>query len=154
MFPNSRFRVNSPRVVHETIDGEVVMINLDTGCYYSLDNVGAAIWNRLDSGASLGEMVAWLASSYPSDRQEVEAAVEQLVTELQSEELIRGLDGQAAGRDGARHDGARGEPAVAPAVFETPVLHKHTDMQDLLLLDPIHEVDETGWPTVKKDPPR
>jgi hypothetical protein len=40
---------------------------------------------------------------------------------------------------------------VLPAAFVAPVLHKHTDMQDLLLLDPIHEVDETGWPSVKKD---
>ncbi len=30
-------------------------------------------------------------------------------------------------------------------------MNKYTDMQDLLLLDPIHEVDETkGWPT--RDP--
>jgi hypothetical protein len=25
-------------------------------------------------------------------------------------------------------------------------LQKFTDMQELLLLDPIHEVDERGWP--------
>jgi hypothetical protein len=150
MLPNSRFRVNSPRVVHETIDGEVVMINLDTGCYYSLDNVGAAIWNRLECGASLGEMVEWLAGHYPREQQQMEATVQRLVTELQSEELIRGLDGQ----DMAGRDGARSEPAQPPAAFETPVLQKHTDMQDLLLLDPIHEVDETGWPTIKKDTPR
>ena len=149
MLSNSRFRVNSPRVVHETIDGEVVIINLDTGCYYSLDGVGAVIWNRIERGASLGEMVEWLAGNYASDHQQVEAAVQQLVTELQAEELIRGLDGPI----GPGRDGARAEPAQPPAAFETPVLHKHTDMQDLLLLDPIHEVDETGWPTVKKDVP-
>jgi hypothetical protein len=28
------------------------------------------------------------------------------------------------------------------------MLQKFTDMQDLLLLDPIHEVDESGWPRV------
>jgi hypothetical protein len=27
-----------------------------------------------------------------------------------------------------------------------PVLDKYTDMQELLLLDPIHEVDDAGWP--------
>ena len=32
------------------------------------------------------------------------------------------------------------------AKFEKPVLQKYSDMQDLLLLDPIHEVDEMGWP--------
>ena len=32
--------------------------------------------------------------------------------------------------------------------FVPPVLHKYTDMQELLLIDPIHEVDETGWPNI------
>jgi hypothetical protein len=31
-------------------------------------------------------------------------------------------------------------------------LHKYTDMEELLLLDPIHDVDETGWPN--KSPER
>ena len=28
--------VSSPQVIHETIDGEVIVINLGTGSYYSL----------------------------------------------------------------------------------------------------------------------
>ncbi len=32
-------------------------------------------------------------------------------------------------------------------VFAPPELHKYTDFQELLLLDPIHEVDQSlGWP--------
>jgi hypothetical protein len=30
--------------------------------------------------------------------------------------------------------------------FVSPVLEKFSDLQELLLLDPIHEVDEEGWP--------
>ena len=30
--------------------------------------------------------------------------------------------------------------------FEAPVLEKYTDMQTLLLVDPVHEVDDRGWP--------
>jgi hypothetical protein len=33
--------------------------------------------------------------------------------------------------------------------FEMPKLSKYTDMEDLLALDPIHEVDEMGWPNAK-----
>lgn len=43
----------------------------------------------------------------------------------------------------------QGTPAtpVQKLAFQTPVIEKFTDMADLLLLDPIHEVDETaGWP--------
>jgi hypothetical protein len=40
---NQRFRVNTPTVTHETIDGEAVIINLDSGNYYSLIEVGSFI---------------------------------------------------------------------------------------------------------------
>ena len=30
--------------------------------------------------------------------------------------------------------------------FEMPTLEKYTDMQDLVLIDPVHQVDEAGWP--------
>jgi hypothetical protein len=30
--------------------------------------------------------------------------------------------------------------------FEPPTLEHYTDMEYFLLLDPIHEVDESGWP--------
>jgi len=33
-----------------------------------------------------------------------------------------------------------------PAAFVSPTLRKYTDMQNLLLLDPVHEVGEGGWP--------
>jgi len=33
--------------------------------------------------------------------------------------------------------------------FRAPVLNVYADMKDLLLLDPIHDVDEVGWPTPK-----
>ena len=44
--------VNSPHVVHETIDGETIIIHLGTGTYYSLDGVGADIWALLDHEVS------------------------------------------------------------------------------------------------------
>ena len=141
-----RFRVNTPKVVHETIDGEVVIIHLDTGCYYSLDGVGAVIWDRLDHGATVGETGAWLGQHYPAAQVEAAGLVVRLAGELQTEDLIVPLN------DPSPAAAERAEPgAPLPASFQPPVLRKHTDMQDLLLLDPIHEVDETGWPSIKPD---
>ncbi len=43
---------------------------------------------------------------------------------------------------------ARGQPAV----YVKPVLQRYSDYQELLLLDPIHEVLESaGWPVAKPD---
>ena len=36
MDTNGRLRINTPKIVHETIDGETVILNLDNGNYYSL----------------------------------------------------------------------------------------------------------------------
>jgi hypothetical protein len=35
---------------------------------------------------------------------------------------------------------------VAKKPFTDPVIEIYTDLQDLLLLDPIHDVDDRGWP--------
>lgn len=138
----SAYRVNSPYVVHETIDGEVIIVNLDSGSYYSLDQAGAVLWESLAQGASLARAVALLEHRYTAEPGAIAAAAQALVTELLAENLLR--PGEPAPADGpAPVLNGEARPFVAP------VLHKHTDMQDLLLLDPIHEVDEAGWPAVK-----
>ena len=44
-------RVNSPHVIHETIDGEVIVINLASGNYYSVKGAGADVWDVIESVA-------------------------------------------------------------------------------------------------------
>ncbi len=43
---------------------------------------------------------------------------------------------------------ASGESYSPPAktAFVTPELTRYTDIEDMLILDPIHEVDASGWP--------
>jgi hypothetical protein len=41
------------------------------------------------------------------------------------------------------------EGRAVNAPFTPPALTKFTDMQDLLLLDPIHDVGSGGWPAKK-----
>jgi hypothetical protein len=53
-----RFRVSNPNVMSETIDGEVIIINLATGTYYSLKDVGAEIWSLVDGGATAEDISA------------------------------------------------------------------------------------------------
>ncbi|HLJ59355.1 MAG TPA: PqqD family protein [bacterium] len=139
-----RFTVNTPTVVHEVFDDEVVIINLDTGVYYSVNGLAAEIWTRID-GATAGGIIDDLASQYAMAASDVEASVRPFLDELSAEGLI--VPEQPGSRERGR-DAAPGAITVAPRVpqFETPVLRKYNDMQELLLLDPIHEVDEVGWP--------
>jgi hypothetical protein len=129
--------------MHETIEGEVILIALDTGTYYSLRETGADVWEGVGRGASQGEIVAALSSRYDGSPDEIGSAVAALLAQLEEERLIEAAsaeDGDAGGW--AETDGA----AAAKSPFVAPVFEKHTDMQDLILLDPVHEVDPRGWP--------
>jgi hypothetical protein len=131
-------------VINETIAGEAVMIDLNTGTYYSLDAVGAEIWDEISRGASLEQIVSQLEARYDAPADAIEGAVRRLADELERENLIVGANGDAPA------GWTPSEAAVdARKPFEEPTLQKFTDMQDLVLLDPVHEVDERGWPHQK-----
>jgi hypothetical protein len=136
--------INDERVVHETVDNEVIIINLENGNYYSLKTTGLYIWQALASEPTEAQLVTWLASRYNAPASEIQRAVTALLAELAEEEII------------IRQSSAKKEPTFPdiPAsnqdAFDVPVLGKYTNMSDLLLLDPIHDVDEQGWPVQKK----
>jgi hypothetical protein len=71
----------------------------------------------------------------------VSAFIDQLVAEA----LVDAEPAPEAGDD------MTAASAAAPQEFVEPLLQKYTDMEEMLLLDPIHEVDEHGWPSARKD---
>ncbi|WP_017718243.1 PqqD family protein [Kamptonema formosum] len=146
---SERFRINSPKVVHEIIDGEVVIVHLVKGHYYSLVKTGAEIWSGIERGISRSELVEEMVRRYDGEPADIEKAVNNMIEQLQEEELI--AVAQTEEPDSATVAAGAIEAKANPEKlsFEPPKLDKYTDMEDLLLLDPIHEVDETGWPNVK-----
>ncbi|MCP2727279.1 PqqD family protein [Limnofasciculus baicalensis] len=146
MSQSIRFRINSPKVVQETIDGEVVIVNLDKGDYYSLVQSAADIWSGIERGISTDEIITEMVERYEGSREEIETAVSEMIQKLQDEEIIVVDERSRATKSDA--------PCITngnteKAIFELPVLQKYTDMEELLALDPIHEVDEMGWPNAK-----
>jgi hypothetical protein len=149
---NQRFKVNTPTVTHEIIDGEAVIINLDTGNYYSLSDVGAYIWGFFEMGSSANEIRNLVLQAYDGDATHIHRSVRELLTQLQLEHLIVEIDG--AGDVFGLGQPARANNHDEKPLFNPPVLHKYSDMQELLLLDPIHDVDDAGWPKPVPDLPK
>lgn len=147
---DQRFRVNTPTVTHETIDGEAVIINLDSGNYYSLVEVGSFIWGLVEKGASASEVQNQVLEAYQGNATDVDRGVQELLAQLQQEDLIVPVDGAASiALDQVVRSNGHEKPS-----FNAPLLHKYSDMQELLLLDPIHDVDEAGWPKPNPEPPK
>jgi hypothetical protein len=140
-----RYRINAPQVTHQTIEDEAIILNLENGAYYSTEGTGVVIWEGAVQGATADEIIAYLKQQYNGDIAAMATATARFLAELQQEELI-----VPAAPDGVSVPAFPQPPLEALAAFESPVLNKYTDMQDLLLLDPIHEVDEQGWPIKKQ----
>lgn len=146
---NQRFRVNTPTVTHETIDGEAVIINLDNGNYYSLVELGSFIWGLVEKGASASDVQNLVLQNYQGNASDINRGVQELLAQLQQENLIVPVDGAEA--FDLSQVPPSGNSHEKPS-FNPPLLHKYSDMQELLLLDPIHDVDEAGWPKPNPDP--
>jgi hypothetical protein len=135
------FRINTPDITHELLDGEVIVVHVVTGSYYSLNGSAATIWGWIDRGAEVEEMASRIADLNGADREAVAAELRQFTDDLQAEGLISRAE--SSGHSGATlDDGATS--GIVP--FSPPKLEKYSDMEELLLVDPIHEVTPQGWP--------
>ena len=140
-----RYALNQPPVVGEVIDGEVMVINLDTGVYYSVTGAGADVWPLLVGGATRREISDRVARHYGADAASVERDVDTFITRLADEAILRPLpDGAAAGS----FDSIDQWPAAAYPGFG---FERYDDMQALLVIDPVHEVGDFGWPSRSAD---
>ena len=139
------YRVNRPDVVMESFEGELVLVHMKSGNYYSLQGSAPMIWELIDRGSSLEDIADQLVTRYPDDAGEIKRSAQDLVEELVAESLIVPLAGAPTAASSNNTN-----PLDSDAPFVLPVLERYTDMQELLLLDPIHDVDETGWPRRKE----
>jgi hypothetical protein len=138
--------VEPSQVVHETIDDEVIIIQLDRANYYSLAGTGLEIWRMICAGLSPDAILSRLQNAYRSDNGSIAADFEALLGQLREEHLVQDAPG-----DGAHpppNDTPSLESSALAGSYVTPKLEKYTDMQDFLLVDPIHDVAPEGWPTL------
>ncbi|HUS21606.1 MAG TPA: PqqD family protein [Aeromicrobium sp.] len=142
-----RLTVPISRVAADNVEGEAVIVNLDTGAYYTTEGAGCDAWQLLATGRTLGEVITLLGDRYAAADGEIQEYLQLLITTFLAEGLMVVLDPDdpAPGDDGT--EGAGELPPLEPRPsFEPADLVSYSDMKGLLLLDPVHEVDARGWP--------
>jgi hypothetical protein len=152
-----RHTVNRSKVVLEHFDDETILINMQTCVYFSLNPSGCEVWKLVELGHDTAAIATTLAERYAGPGEAILAAVEALTNRLLEEGLIDPTTGPVSR--------PITEPTLAvhllppsPPVgtgrqpFIAPSLSRYDDMQELLLLDPIHEVDDSGWPNARAQP--
>jgi hypothetical protein len=75
-------------VIHKTVGDEIVLLDLDRGVYYGLDQVGARVWELVEADHTLPDIIDILLEEYEVTRAELERDVTTLLEQLTARGLI------------------------------------------------------------------
>lgn len=78
-----------PGVAFRRIDGEFVLLHLETGHYYGLDGAGASIWEGLGEPRTGAELAAKLGEEFDAGPERIEADVAAFLALMESRGLVR-----------------------------------------------------------------
>jgi hypothetical protein len=182
-----RYRVKGNGIIHELLNDEAIIANLDTGVYYSIRGVGVPLWRLLIGGLSREEVEAACRERYGEESgvyqnnlknrdfgQEAPRCFDPERATI-APEAMRERGSEQGGKLTTPKTDSSGcfgiAPFIAelvkeglleeeeeraadplpemewPARFSPPFVERYDEMKNLLMLDPIHEVDEQGWPS-------
>jgi len=79
----------SPSVMAAEVDGEIVMMSIEQGSYFGLDDVGSDIWKRIEQPCSFAALVDGLAADYEADRNTIVSDVTALLTQMAEQDVVR-----------------------------------------------------------------
>ena len=85
---------HSPDVVFRDLEGEAVILDLASGTYFGLNEVGTRVWRLVDEGRDAAQIVDAVAAEYDADRTTIEQDVARLLDALSARRLI--VDAPAA----------------------------------------------------------
>ena len=125
---------NVARYPHETIDGETLLIDSETGHLLMLTGVGPLLWQRLLGGVAVDGLVAEVVARFGAEAGEGCRTFLQMLAEAQVAVPAATASTEA--------------PALHwPDSFATPLLERFDDIANIIAIDPIHDVDQSaGWP--------
>lgn len=134
-----------PHVVTQLFDGELTLINLDTGHYFAAGGPAVDVWEIVSAGAKASEVIDLVSSRYAAPGAIVNVEVVRILQSYRDFGLISETPQAAAVR--------RTPIAPEAKTWETGWIEVYGDMKELLLLDPIHDVASAGWPPVNRGSP-
>lgn len=82
------YEIDRERIVWETMDSETVLFDLVSGFYYSLDEIGTFIWEKLCIGQDEDDIVKGIVEEYNVDESVCRADVQELLRELKEADLV------------------------------------------------------------------
>lgn len=86
---SNTYPVKSKDVTWKVLDGETVLLNLDTGIYFTLNATGTEVWELYDSQTSLAEITRVLCEQFDVTMEQAQRDLIELTQGLLNEGLVR-----------------------------------------------------------------
>jgi hypothetical protein len=127
---NPAFEVAHKDIVSEEFEGEFVVLDMRNGRYFALGGAAALLWRALAGGTKVSDVL----DAVPQARR---SEVQGFIDELVGHALLTPRETPAGNAAPAGLGTLEGDIHIQ--VFD--------DLAELLVADPIHDVDEqAGWP--------
>jgi hypothetical protein len=129
-------------VITDDMDGEIIILNTESGKYFSTEKTGAIIWEMFSNGYTIDEVINALSNLFSSQEEEIKKDINVFLSQVITEGLLKVSEIE--------------KPNTSIELshfneYKTPKMIAYSDMEKLLLMDPVHEVENMGWPNIKKD---
>jgi coenzyme PQQ synthesis protein D (PqqD) len=74
----------SPNIIWSILDGEALILDTSSGHYFSLNPIATEIWQCLQHGDSVTDLVERIASKYRVEKARIRQDVNELLSELRA----------------------------------------------------------------------
>ena len=79
-------------LVSSDLDGETVLLSIETGKYYNMDPIGSRIWELIKDPMSVSQLIEILLDEFNVDREQCEKEVLVFLDRLAGDHLIQALE--------------------------------------------------------------
>ncbi|MFT3732915.1 MAG: PqqD family protein [Hyphomicrobium sp.] len=138
----TQYVIASADIVSEEFDGEFVVLDLSCGKYFSMDETASAIWRAVVSGVSTQSLAEATGTNGPTNF----ASIHEFLQKLVGYGCLVPSDAPSS----APIDEATLQKLLTSD--KPPSVEMFDDLAELIMADPIHDVEEAaGWPVRKSE---
>lgn len=83
----------SDQILFREMQGEAVLLNIETGIYFGLDETGTATWNIMQKEKQIGKIADYLLKHYDVDPKTCREDLLKFITNLEKNGLIQVHEG-------------------------------------------------------------
>jgi len=81
--------VRSPDQVSGDLDGKVVLLSIENGEYYNMNEVGSRIWTLLEKPMTVAALIETLLAEFEVERATCETEAMAFLAQLRKDKLLR-----------------------------------------------------------------